>query len=308
MLDPLKPWTWYKTAKYIARFHPDLVLIQWWTTVWAIPFTWISWYLRKTSMRVAYLIHNVLPHEIQPWDLPLTKLALRQGQAFITQTESEKDRLLGIYPKAKIYVNPHPLYRIFSHSIPSKTEARALLDIPSDVYLLLSFGIVRPYKGIKQVLEALGKLKSWGLRPCYFIAGEFWEDEVTYKRIIYQYQLADQVRFENRYILNEEVPIFFSAADLLIAMYEGGTQSGAATIALDFGLPIITTPRIATGIDKAYQHRLTVVPSGESASLASAIKSSMEQPQQSEEFSNPTAADWSNLVELIVQIVREAEV
>jgi len=302
LLDSLKPWTWYKTAKHIAQFHPDLVLIQWWTTFWAIPFAWISWYLRTNRLRVAFLIHNVLPHEIRPWDRPLTKLALRQGQTFIVQTEGEKEKLQNLLPNSEIYLHPHPIYRIFSKSRLDKVEARKILGIQNNKFILLSFGIVRSYKNIKLVLNALSIQKNQDFSPTYIIAGEIWESIESYHRLIKHLKLTDHVRIENRYIPNEEVPIYFSAADLLIAMYSGGTQSGSVTIALDYGLPIITTPRIAAGIDKAYQHRLTVVPPGESASLASAINSSMEQPQQSEESSNPTAADWSSLVEMIVQI------
>ncbi len=37
-LNPFKPWTWFSTGKLIGEFNPQVVVIQWWTTFWAIPF------------------------------------------------------------------------------------------------------------------------------------------------------------------------------------------------------------------------------------------------------------------------------
>jgi glycosyltransferase involved in cell wall biosynthesis len=73
------------------------------------------------------------------------------------------------------------------------------------------------------------------------VAGEFWEDKGAYEQIVDQLGIGDSVTFEDRYIANEEVPVYFSAADVLVAPYRQATGSGAVQMALGCGCPVITT-------------------------------------------------------------------
>jgi D-inositol-3-phosphate glycosyltransferase len=49
------------------------------------------------------------------------------------------------------------------------------------------------------------------------------------------------VIIEDRYIPNEEVAIYFSAADALVAPYRRATGSGVVQMARGLGVPVITT-------------------------------------------------------------------
>ena len=52
--------------------------------------------------------------------------------------------------------------------------------------------------------------------------------------------LEAQVRIEDRYIPDEEVGIFFSAADVVLVPYTRITGSGVMQLAKGFGVPVIT--------------------------------------------------------------------
>ena len=45
MLDPMNPFTWWKTARYITSESPELVVIQWWTTFMGPAFAALGWLL-----------------------------------------------------------------------------------------------------------------------------------------------------------------------------------------------------------------------------------------------------------------------
>ena len=306
-LDPFYPWTWYKAARQIKKYNPDLVVFHWWTTFWSIPYTWLSWSLRKSDLKVIFLIHNVFPHETKPYDPYLVRFALSQGQAFVTLVKSESERLSNLIPDSKIIVFSHPHYKVFAESRMDKAKARAKLKIPVKDFLILSFGIVRRYKGLRFALEALEQLKIKGYNPKYIIAGEIWDNPSSYHNYIDKYQLNEIVRIDNRYIHNEEVPSYYSAADLFVAPYVGGTQSGAVTIALEFGLPVITTPNIAAGVGKTYKNQITVVPEGDVDSLASAIISSMDRPGIINKTVDQPSVNWENLVNTVVRTADELE-
>ena len=73
------------------------------------------------------------------------------------------------------------------------------------------------------------------------VVGEFWEDERVYHDLVAQLGLQDAVLLVNRYVPNEEIGVYFSAADVVVLPYLEATQSGVAQIAFAFERPVITT-------------------------------------------------------------------
>jgi len=299
LLDPLYAWTWRAAQRRIAAFSPDLVAIQWWTTFWAIAFTNLSTYCQRKHIPVTYILHNVLPHEQRAWDSWLARRALRQGDTIIAQNPNEANRLLMLLPKADVRICEMPLFSGFTGDVISKVEARHRLGIAPERQVLLYFGIVRPYKGLHVLLNSLAILKNEGENPLLIAAGEFWEEQQSYLKDIHQLGLEDQVRIENRYIPNEEVDVFFSAADVLVAPYLAGTQSAAVALALGRGLPVILTERIASGVPQAYRGLTRVVPAGDVTALSQAIRAaSNAQPGSGRPPAYPET-DWQRMVELL---------
>ena len=296
LLDPFYPWTWYQTAKCILQFHPDLVVIHWWTTFWAVPFAALSAFLKRKNILIVYLIHNVIPHEKKPWDSWLSRLALSKGDAFLIQTHQEMRRLLDLIPDARVKVSQHPVYSMFAENRITKNQARKRLCLPENTPIILFFGIVRPYKGLKYLLEAFALLRDQGVKTYLVIAGEFWEDKGIYTKQIEDLNLSKLIRIDDRYVPNEEVAALLSAADLMVAPYIGGTQSGAAEVALGFGLPLIVTDIVAQGIPEKNKDNIMVVPAADSKTLASAIQNLIQNPVPDEITHHPVANDWYNLV------------
>ncbi len=241
LLDPLYPWTWRHVAKEIIKEKPDLVLIQWWTTFWAVPYSFLASWIEKKQIRIIFQIHNVMPHESRPWDRWLSKTALSFGDAFIVHTEKEAKRLRLILPDARYRIVPLPVNMIFDQTDLTPIEAKKRLNLPADFPVILAFGIVRPYKGLRYLLEAVEILKREGMIVHLVVAGEFWEPLSAYQAIIDKLHIQDQVHIYNQYIANEDVPVYFKASDVFAAPYVGGTQSAAVKTALVYGLPVVLT-------------------------------------------------------------------
>lgn len=311
LLDPIYPWRWWLTYKYISNFKPELVILQWWTTFWAPAFAILAYLLRRRGVFIIYLIHNVLPHETRWWDPYLTRFALRQGDKHIVQTESQKELFTQMLPNIKPETHPHPVYDMFSNKRIPKSQARQILRLQEDQIVLLFFGIVRPYKGLEQILTALAQLRSQGKNTFLLTAGEIWQDKQAIDSQIENLDLWDYVRIEDRYIPNEEIHLYFSAADILLAPYKNGTQSGAVKMALGFGLPVIASTKIA---DESMQERenegIFVISPGEPNELAKIIDLATEylktssKEKQDQIYKNagdptPRSEDWERLVSLI---------
>ncbi len=180
-LDPLYPWTWEATYRHLASQNPDLIAFQWWTTFWGPAFTYLGRRLAGKNIPRIFLIHNVLPHELRPWDTGLAHAALGTGTAFIAQSERERHRLMNLIPDAKIIPCRLPLYTIFDQGRIPKGDARQALGLPADDPVILFFGIVRPYKGLRDLVQASALLKDRGISFQLVIAGEFWEFKALYQ-------------------------------------------------------------------------------------------------------------------------------
>jgi glycosyltransferase involved in cell wall biosynthesis len=298
-LDPIYPWTWWKTARKIFADEPDLVLIQWWTTFWAPAYAALAFHLSRRKIPIIYLIHNVLPHENRVWDRLLARFALGQASAFIVQTSSEQKKLLDLIPSAKINYCSHPMYQRFSELVVSKEMARQQVGLPVDKPIFLFFGIVRPYKGLKHLIDAIARLVDSSVHLA--VAGEFWEDVELYQKQVDGLGLTGRVTLFNKYLPNEEAHLFFSSADALVAPYVGGTQSGVVELALGYGLPVILTDRIADGISASDTLGLWIVPAGNAEALASAIDKLVKNPLKlspSKDANN----DWERMVQAVEEV------
>jgi D-inositol-3-phosphate glycosyltransferase len=253
-----------------------------------------------------YLIHNVLPHEEKLYDRWLAKGALGTGDHFIVQSTRENERLTDLLPSARATCVPHPAFDFFEGRNLSREEAKIKLDVDPDLPMILFFGFVRPYKGLLTLLEAVRLLREWGKLVSLVIAGEFWEVETKYFRYISKHKLDEYVSIDNRYIPNEEVGTFFTAADLFAAPHTRGTQSGALTIASSYNLPIVATSAIV-GVEKENANvKIKIVPPSDPHALAHAILGIINEAQSGSDEKvdrSSNISGWNEMVKTIESLV-----
>lgn len=238
-LDPMNPFNWPLAARRIAKEKPDLVILKWWMPFFGPSYT-VTLLLAKMlfpRMKVIYVVDNAIPHEKRPGDMLITRAGFAVCDYFLVMSESVKRDLMTIRPDAKTALTPHPLYEVFGEPM-DKDAARKALGVSGPV--ILFFGFVRPYKGLMVLLEAMPAiLKEKDLT--LIVAGEFYEDKDAYLEKIRALGLTDKVVVLDRYIPNEAVGEYFSAADLLVLPYLSATQSGITQIAYAFGTPVVAT-------------------------------------------------------------------
>lgn len=242
-VDWANPFSWFKTGLLIAEWSPDMVIFPWWMWGWAIPFYAIGKVVSiRAKAKILYICHNVIEHETAFWKSALSQLGLSIGDYFIVHSQQDYANLRRMFPEAKIRVNFHPTYEVFRHKLVSKENARKKLGIDGEFKkVLLFFGIVRPYKGLSYLIQAMPRIIAQMPNLCLLVAGEFWEKEENYLRQIKQLHVEDAVKVINEYIPNEEVGLYFSAADIVVLPYVSGTGSGIVQIAFGFNKPVIAT-------------------------------------------------------------------
>jgi glycosyltransferase involved in cell wall biosynthesis len=271
IIDSINPVSWIRTFLFIKKEKPDLVIYKYWMPFFAPCYGTIvllsHFFTRAKSL---YIGDNIVPHEKIPViNFLLTQWALWHVDFFIVQSASVRRDLLQFKPAAQFKEIPHPVYEIFKENC-TKGEARAKLGLTENERVLLFFGYIRAYKGLNYLIDAL-PLVLEKLQVRLVIAGEFYEDEAKYRQQIKKLQLEPDIILKADYIPNEEVGIYYAAADVVVLPYVSATQSGIVQIAYNYNKPVITTN--VGGLPEVIDPGKTgyIVPAKNATALAEAI-------------------------------------
>ncbi|NLN31852.1 MAG: glycosyltransferase [Bacteroidales bacterium] len=194
----------------------------------------------KQGTKVICIFDNVIPHEKKVFDRMLTRYFVRSIDAAIVMSKSVGEDLEQFRTDIPVVYNPHPLFDNYGDIIP-RGDALGKLGLPEDCSYLLFFGFIREYKGLDILLKAFGDRRLRDMKLRLLVAGEFYENDQPYKKLVRDAGIEDDVIFFDRFIGEDEVSIFFSAADLVVQPYRSATQSGVTQIAYHFGKPMLVT-------------------------------------------------------------------
>lgn len=239
LIHTANPFNWIHAAKQIRQMNADAIIIQWWHPYFVPCYYVMTKLLKRTP--ILYVCHNVFPHERFPLDRVLCKLALRQGDHFIVQSYMDEEDLLGINAKASHVVTPLPTFNAFKIKDMSKSEARELLQMEAKTPMLLFFGFVREYKGLKYLLKALPHIREKIPDIRLWVVGDFGSDKADYMKLIEENRIQASVTVVEGYVPDQEVEKYFAASDLVVLPYISATQSAIAQIAYGFEKPVVVT-------------------------------------------------------------------
>ena len=240
LIHTANPFNIIGVANKIKRMKPDLVIMQWWHPYFA-PCYWILESLLGKKIQKMFICHNVFPHERFPMDRFLTKMVLKKGDSYIVHSKSDGEDLLTIKPNANYRQNPHPTYNAFKIRDISKEQARQELNKSMDEKVLLFFGFVREYKGLKHLLNAMPEVKARIDNVKLMVVGSFGDDKEDYMKLIQSQHIEDCVEVIDGYTPDHEVEKYFAGCDLVVLPYDSATQSGIVQIAYGFEKPVVVT-------------------------------------------------------------------
>lgn len=238
LIHTANPFNWLSSAGKIKKLCPDLVIIQWWHPYFS-PCYWVLSKLLKRT-KILFLCHNVFPHERFPMDRILTKHVLKQGDCFIVQSAQDEEDLKSIRADAIYSKTVHPTYNAFKLENMSRQEAREQLHLSGEKVLLF-FGFVRKYKGLKYLLQAMPRISRELSDVKLLIVGDFDNDKHEYMEMIQEWKIQEYIEIHDGYIPDKEVEKFFAASDVVVLPYESATQSGIVQIAYGFEKPVIAS-------------------------------------------------------------------
>ena len=240
-INSIWPPSWYNTGKKIRKLDPDLVIIRYWIPFMGPALGTIARRIRKNKRtKIVAITDNVIPHESRAGDKAFTRYFLKPIQGFITMSESVMKDLEMFDATKPRTLCLHPLYDNYGDPI-SREEALNTLQLPSDKKYLLFFGLVRKYKGLDLLIRALAHKKLSKYPLTLIVAGEFYDDFESYRKLAEDFGVLDKVIMENKFIPNAEVVRYFCAGDLVVQPYKDATQSGVTQVAYHFDKPMVVS-------------------------------------------------------------------
>jgi len=240
-ISSINPFTWLTTGVKIKRGKPDILIFKYWLPFMSPCFSTIARIARSSKhTKVIAVFDNVIPHEKHPGDKFLTKLFVSSIDGAVVMSDQVYRDLLKFSNKIPVFLNPHPLFDNFGEKVERK-EALTRLGLDPTFTYILFFGFVRPYKGLDLLIKAFRFVRDEYTETKLIVAGEFYEDEKPYRQLIEEERLIKDVIIFDRFINDDEVAFFFSAADLVVQPYKSATQSGVTQIAYHFEKPMIVT-------------------------------------------------------------------
>lgn len=280
-MDYNNPLTWIQAYRFLKAQKPDIIVLQWWTSSVAhmqLLLKMFAGLLHKPKIIVEF--HEVVdPFEesilpIRLYSKITGKLLRRNLDAYITHSESDKKLVAERYSIAseKIHVIPHGLYDQYGELL-DIIEARKNLSI-NEEFAILSFGLIRKYKGIPYLIRAFEQLPPEILEKSrLLIVGEIWEDRKELLDRIKASPFYDRITLVDEYVPDEKINVYFSAADVVVLPYLRASQSGIAHIAMSFGKPVVVSEVGGLKESMAKYEGTFFVPPGDIDSIRKAILS-----------------------------------
>lgn len=206
--------------------------------------------LRELRMPVVTTLHTILREPDPNQQRILEEIAFLSDRVIVmSQKGSEFLQTIYNVPAEKIDIIPHgipdvPFIDPNFYKDQFGVEGR---------YVLLTFGLLSPNKGIENVINALPEIIRQHPNVVYIILGATHphvrrrEGEVyrlSLQRLARENDVADKVIFHDRFVTLKELVEFIGAADIYLTPYLNPAQivSGTLAYSLGAGKAIVSTP------------------------------------------------------------------
>jgi glycosyltransferase involved in cell wall biosynthesis len=190
--------------------------------------------------------HYILPPSPSRRQVSSARRVFDRMDAVVAHSEHGASRLrdeVGLAAE-KVRVIPHGAFDYLTH-LPEEKPLPAELEGAGGP-VILSFGLLRPYKGLEVLLQAFRRL---GDSAELWIVGNPRMDVAPLRELAAA--APGRVRFVTRFVEDAEIPAIFRAADLLALPYLDAEHSGVLYTGLAFGKPLVLSavggfPEVAT--------------------------------------------------------------
>jgi glycosyltransferase involved in cell wall biosynthesis len=244
-------WYWlpsiFRAFAFLWRQRPQILVLQWWTGTVLHTYLALVLVARLFGARIVIEFHETLdtgedripfvPAYVRTLGSAVLRLA--DGYAFHARSEvAAVTQRYGLVRRPSVILphGPHDHYQRSGADRPPRREA------PADAWNILFFGIIRPYKGLEDLVQAFERLCDRDPEAYWLtVVGETWEGWGLPIELLERSRWRHRVTLINEYVHDDEVAPLFAGADTVAFPYRRSAISGPVHIAMGFGLPLVVT-------------------------------------------------------------------
>jgi glycosyltransferase involved in cell wall biosynthesis len=243
-------WYWGRSMREAIEFmdheQPEVVILQWWTGAVLHSYLRLASHAARRGARVIMEWHESQDvgeagrpgtrryvSRLMPW-------LLAWSAAHVVHSDFDLAAITSAYPLAMAPV------RVITHGPYDHLAQPARAVVPSrppgDPVRLLYLGLVRPFKGVEDLVAAFSGLDRGDAEQFRLtIVGETWEGWNAPDEAIGRSPHADLIERVDRYVTDKELTEYFASADAVVLPYHRSSASGPLQIAMSAGLPVVVT-------------------------------------------------------------------
>ncbi len=321
-----------RAARALGRLDVDVVLLQHEYGIFGgRDGDYVLSFVEELAQPLVVTLHTVLseptPHQLEV----LTELCGR-AELVIVMTDTALRLLVdcGACPEEKVRVVPHGApSRLTARAAAQAAAPKSLNGVPAfgpyarmeGRFLLSTFGLISPGKGLETVIEALPSMIERHPEIVYVIAGRTHPDvahregeqyRLMLERRVLELGVEEHVEFDDRFLSIDELSDLLAATDVFVTPYRNREQiaSGALTFAIAAGCGVVSTPywyaqdMLASGAGR-------LVPFDDPAAIADAVCDYVAEPEtlaaaRAEAQRIGSSLAWPSVAEATASVLREA--
>lgn len=278
-------WYWgtslLRGLRFLRMQRPNVLVLQWWTITALHTYLLLGCLCRQRKIPLVIEFHEL--QDPAEHNVPCAswlnerglRLLVRLASALVVHSRHDQRLIEATVPLqgVPVAIVPHGPY---DHLAVSRAPGGSHVEHkPTDsaVTNLLYFGLIRPYKGLEDLVEAFNHLSATEVQQFHLtVVGETWEGWTLPSELIKASPYRHLITFVNRYVSETEVRELFASADALVLPYRRASSSGPLSIGLSSGMPIVLydIPSLVEAV-AGYEGAI-VVPAGDVTELRRAIR------------------------------------
>jgi glycosyltransferase involved in cell wall biosynthesis len=279
-------WYWvpnlFRDLNSLRKWKPEVVIFEWWTGTVLHTYLAIALLARFLGASIVVEFHEVLDSSeegipiARAWVWALGRPFFRLASGFVIHSEADRGPLEKRYRlrSRPCVLIPHGPFdhHVSKQSIDCSAPV-ACRTAPPDTLNLLYFGIIRPYKGLEDLIQAFGILDDAEVQRYWLtVVGETWEGWDLPIRQIQSSRHRARITLVNRFVDDDEVATCFAGADAVVLPYHRSSASGPAHAAMSNGLPLVVTAVGGLPAAVADYEGAILVPPHDAVALRDAIR------------------------------------
>jgi len=281
------------------------------TIIKSITFILELLFLKIVGIKFVWTVHNLRNHENRHVKLEIffTRLLSRFCNAIIAHCETAKrevQRVFGVKNEDKIAVIPIGNYLNCYDNTISQDESRKKLRLSSSDLVFLFLGIIRPYRGISELIDAFQRLNINNAK--LIIAGRPSKSYIA-EQIKGEVKGSSNIQIRLEFIPDDEIQIYMNAADVVVLPYQDVLSSSGIILAMSFGKAIIA-PAIGCIPDTLDNSGSLIYDPGVKDGLLKALEASTTPNVNLKEMGNHNLKiaenlSWDNIAKLTCEVYKQ---